>query len=71
LPFYYVSASDGTNVVKVFMHDKFLKNLKITTHDLFFYGPQLFNDAISAAITYRINPTDLSDQIIDELEALQ
>jgi len=53
------------------MHDKFLKNLKITTHDLFFYGPQLFNDAISAAITYRINPTDLSDQIIDELEALQ
>lgn len=38
---------------------------------LCFYGPQLFNDAISAAITYRINPTDLSDQIIDELEALQ
>ncbi|EFX70795.1 hypothetical protein DAPPUDRAFT_60871 [Daphnia pulex] len=47
LPFYYVSASDGTNVVK------------------------LFNDAINAAVTYRINPTDLSDQIMDELEALK
>ncbi|XP_032796054.1 rab-like protein 2A isoform X1 [Daphnia magna] len=55
LPFYYVSASDGTNVVK------FLR---------FSYELQLFNDAINAAIAYRLNPTDVSDQIMDELETL-
>lgn len=47
LPFYYVSASDGTNVVK------------------------LFRDAISAAASYRNNPTDVGDQIIQELETLK
>lgn len=34
------------------------------------YKPQLFNDAIAAAIAYRLNPTDVGDQIMDELEAL-
>jgi len=47
LPFYYVSASDGTNVVK------------------------LFRDAILAAASYRSNPTDVGDQIIQELETLK
>ncbi|KAF2367734.1 Small GTP-binding protein domain [Trinorchestia longiramus] len=44
LPLYYVSASAGTNVVK------------------------LFKDAIKAAYEYKLNPTDLSDQIMEELE---
>ncbi|XP_049942377.1 rab-like protein 2A [Schistocerca serialis cubense] len=46
LPLYYVSASDGTNVVK------------------------LFRDAIHGAVQYRKNPTDISDQILEELERL-
>ena len=28
----------------------------------------MFQDAIKAAFEYKLNPTDLSDQIIDELE---
>ena len=41
---YYVSASDGTNVVK------------------------MFNEAIEKAVTYKKNPEDIEDQIMDELE---
>ncbi|KAK6645406.1 Rab-like protein 2A [Polyplax serrata] len=44
LPFYYVSASDGTNVVR------------------------LFKDAIEAAVDSKKNSTDITDQIIEELE---
>uniref|UniRef100_A0A6A7G004 Rab-like protein 2A n=1 Tax=Hirondellea gigas TaxID=1518452 RepID=A0A6A7G004_9CRUS len=44
LPLYYVSASAGTNVVK------------------------LFQDAIKAAYDYKLNPTDLADQIMEELQ---
>ncbi|XP_050732356.1 rab-like protein 2A [Eriocheir sinensis] len=44
LPFYYVSASTGANVVR------------------------LFRDAISAALEYKKNPTDVTDQIMEELE---
>ncbi|KAK4303842.1 hypothetical protein Pmani_017879 [Petrolisthes manimaculis] len=44
IPLYYVSASNGTNVVK------------------------LFKDAISAAFQYKKNPTDFTDQIMEELE---
>ena len=44
IPLYYVSASDGTNVVK------------------------MFNEAIEKAVTYKKNPEDIEDQIMDELE---
>ncbi|XP_042233292.1 rab-like protein 2A isoform X2 [Homarus americanus] len=44
IPMYYVSASSGTNVVK------------------------LFKDAIRAAFQYKKNPTDFTDQIMEELE---
>lgn len=44
IPMYYVSASNGTNVVK------------------------LFKEAINAAFQYKKNPTDLTDQIMEELE---
>ncbi|KAK7494546.1 hypothetical protein BaRGS_00014199 [Batillaria attramentaria] len=44
MPFYFVSASDGTNVVK------------------------LFRDAIKAAVKYKSNPTDIMDEIMQELE---
>ncbi|GLH12361.1 hypothetical protein R5R35_011704 [Gryllus longicercus] len=46
IPLYYVSASDGTNVVK------------------------LFRDAIQAAVKYKKNPTDITDQIMEELERI-
>lgn len=46
MPLYYVSASDGTNVVK------------------------LFRDAIQAAVKYKKNPTDITDQILEELERI-
>ncbi|KAJ4444115.1 rab-like protein 2A isoform X1 [Periplaneta americana] len=46
IPLYYVSASDGTNVVK------------------------LFRDAIQAAVKYKKNPSDLTDQIMEELERI-
>ncbi|XP_045592938.1 rab-like protein 2A isoform X1 [Procambarus clarkii] len=44
IPMYYVSASSGTNVVK------------------------MFKDAINAAFQYKKNPTDVTDQIMEELE---
>lgn len=43
---HYVSASDGTNVVR------------------------LFSDAITAALRYRKDPTDVTDQILDELDSM-
>lgn len=46
IPLYYVSASDGTNVVK------------------------LFRDAIHLAVKYKKNPSDLTDQIMEELERI-
>ncbi len=46
LPMHYVSASDGTNVVR------------------------LFSDAITAALRYRKDPTDVTDQILDELDSM-
>ena len=44
IPLFYVSASDGTNVVK------------------------LFNEAVKAATSYKKNPVDIEDQILEELE---
>ena len=44
LPLYYVSASDGTNVVR------------------------MFRDAINEAVKYKDNPTDIEDQILEELD---
>lgn len=46
IPLYYVSASDGTNVVK------------------------LFRDAIHLAVKYKKNPSDLTDQIMEELDRI-
>nr|XP_002130574.1 rab-like protein 2A [Ciona intestinalis] len=46
LPQYFVSAANGTNVVKV------------------------FRDAIKAALSYKQNPTDFVDQVLQELEHL-
>lgn len=44
IPLYYVSASDGTNVVK------------------------MFTEAIEKAVAYKKDPTDIEDQILEELE---
>ena len=44
MPLYYVSASKGTNVVK------------------------LFGDAIERAVAYKLDPTDVMDHILEELE---
>ncbi|KAF0295406.1 Rab-like protein 2A [Amphibalanus amphitrite] len=44
MPLYYVSASKGTNVVR------------------------LFTDAIDRAVTYKLDPTDEMDHILEELE---
>ncbi|ESN90626.1 hypothetical protein HELRODRAFT_70637 [Helobdella robusta] len=46
LPLYFVSASDGSNVVKV------------------------FKDAIRAAVAYKNNSTDITDEIMKELEVI-
>jgi len=47
LPQYFVSAANGTNVVK------------------------LFRDAIKAALAYKLDPTDFTDQILSELGSLE
>ncbi|NXQ08717.1 RBL2A protein, partial [Vidua macroura] len=56
LPFYFVSAADGTNVVKVRWAD----------------GPcpshQLFNDAIRLAVAYKQHSGDFMDEVLRELE---
>ncbi|KAK3907536.1 Rab-like protein 2A [Frankliniella fusca] len=46
IPLYYVSASNGMNVVK------------------------LFRDAIEAALVYKKDPPDVTDQIFQELQRL-
>lgn len=46
IPLYFVSASDGTNVVK------------------------LFTDACKAAVQYKKNPSDFTDEILRELESI-
>ncbi|XP_071483492.1 rab-like protein 2A [Diadema setosum] len=47
LPFFFVSAADGTNVVK------------------------LFREAIKVAVSYKENPTDFMDEIMQELEGME
>ena len=66
MPLYYVSASDGTNVVKVI--STISKQLHCRRLVQFFSCFQLFRDAISAALAYKRNPTDFTDQIMNELE---
>ncbi|PIK58468.1 putative rab-like protein 2A isoform X2 [Apostichopus japonicus] len=46
MPFYFVSAADGTNVVK------------------------LFREAINMAHSYKANPTDFMDEVLQELEGM-
>ncbi|XP_025782840.1 rab-like protein 2B isoform X5 [Puma concolor] len=53
LPLYFVSAADGTNVVKVIVDCR---------------GSLLFNDAIRLAVSYKHNSRDFMDEVLQELE---
>ena len=64
IPLYYVSAADGTNVVKVGA-EEISYNLNITIVFFFF---KLFNDAVEKAVGYKKDPIDIDDQIMEELE---
>ena len=66
IPLYYVSAADGTNVVKVRV-EQISDNLKAEYHDCIFLF-QLFNDAVEKAVGYKKDPIDIDDQIMEELE---
>ncbi|XP_042648479.1 rab-like protein 2A isoform X3 [Tyto alba] len=59
LPFYFVSAADGTNVVK--KPSAPLSEKHSPSH-------QLFNDAIKLAVTYKQNSGDFMDEVMRELE---
>ena len=67
IPLYYVSASDGTNVVKVSWVFNRVTEQRNEQLQLLF---QMFNDAIAKATEYKKNPTDIEDQILDELERM-
>ncbi|XP_054534858.1 rab-like protein 2A isoform X1 [Pan troglodytes] len=54
LPLYFVSAADGTNVVKVWLTAE--------------VASKLFNDAIRLAVSYKQNSQDFMDEIFQELE---
>ncbi|XP_042648476.1 rab-like protein 2A isoform X1 [Tyto alba] len=60
LPFYFVSAADGTNVVK--KPSAPLSEKHSPSH-------QLFNDAIKLAVTYKQNSGDFMDEVMRELES--
>ena len=64
IPLYYVSASDGTNVVKV---TSYLRHLALNRGVIIL---QCFNDAIEKATAYKKDPIDIDDQILDELERM-
>ncbi|XP_049627445.1 rab-like protein 2B [Suncus etruscus] len=55
LPLYFVSAADGTNVVKA---------LTLTATSLH----SSFNDAIRLAVSYKQNSQDFMDEVLQELE---
>ena len=51
LPFYFVSAADGTNVVKVIIY--------YTKHHLYFYlNTKIFNEALALGLDNKLNPPD-------------
>ena len=61
LPFYFVSASDGTNVVKVSINwSELLSNTTMCG--------QVFKEAIKAAVAYKEHSTDFLDDVMRELE---
>ncbi|XP_039427570.1 rab-like protein 2A isoform X1 [Corvus cornix cornix] len=64
LPFYFVSAADGTNVVK-----ELNAHVPHPVSD----GPcpshQLFNDAIRLAVAYKQHSGDFMDEVLRELES--
>ncbi|XP_074937941.1 rab-like protein 2A isoform X3 [Phalacrocorax aristotelis] len=67
LPFYFVSAADGTNVVKV-KHSYLAHPVLLTLSDK--HSPhQLFNDAIKLAVAYKQNSGDFMDEVMRELES--
>uniref|UniRef100_A0A8D2APA1 Rab-like protein 2B n=1 Tax=Sciurus vulgaris TaxID=55149 RepID=A0A8D2APA1_SCIVU len=55
LPLYFVSAADGTNVVKVW-------------ESMEQFSDGLFNDAIRLAVSYKQNSQDFMDEVLQELE---
>ena len=57
---YYVSASNGTNVVKLFRWQLYSLDVQDFRHT--------FRDAIDEAVKYKANPTDIDDQILEELD---
>eukprot|EP00730_Choanoeca_flexa_P001753 TRINITY_DN10770_c0_g1_i1.p1 TRINITY_DN10770_c0_g1~~TRINITY_DN10770_c0_g1_i1.p1 ORF type:complete len:225 (+),score=23.77 TRINITY_DN10770_c0_g1_i1:589-1263(+) len=60
LPFHFVSASDGTNVVKV-------RCWSPSEHDRVTQCLQVFNEAIANAVNYKDNADDFTDQVLDLL----
>ncbi|KAH0617233.1 hypothetical protein JD844_029101 [Phrynosoma platyrhinos] len=71
LPFYFVSAADGTNVVKV-GEGHCCMWAKSRVHFTFsIFGSlllQVFNDAIRLAVAYKQNSGDFMDEVLKELE---
>jgi Rab-like protein 2 len=76
LPFYFVSASDGTNVVKVRLCRPFAGRqgrvcVRAPTHTPFSSHlstpPQVFNEAIANAVHYKANSDDFVDQVMELL----
>ena len=78
LPFYFVSASDGTNVVKVsvggcgWVCSCACVCVCVRREYMYSVAPsphwQVFKEAIKAAVAYKENSTDIMDAIMRELE---
>ncbi|RLV87429.1 hypothetical protein DV515_00015705 [Chloebia gouldiae] len=64
LPFYFVSAADGTNVVK-----KPNAHVPHPVSDRPCASHQLFNDAIRLAVAYKQHSGDFMDEVLRELES--
>ena len=63
LPFYFVSASDGTNVVKVHPIPSRSHIASPCRH----VAMQVFTEAIKAGVDYKSHSTDYEDQVLELL----
>ena len=68
IPLYYVSASNGTNVVKVGCSRRQIWLNTEQNGQKLYCCFQMFQDAIEKAAEYKKNPVDIEDQILEELE---
>lgn len=64
LPFFYVSASDGTNVVRV---RNFSDHCFTYMYIFFILYSKVFKDAIRAGLAYKESTQDIVDHIMEEL----